>query len=92
MRRSSSRSGPPDYFGGWQFRANTDGGVITDLMAFPGDWTVTVRVSATGAIDQWRWVNDNNMFQTLDLARPPDDPRLRFSLALPNQLHDPPLR
>ena len=61
--------GPTDYFGGWQFRSNTDGGVITDL-EFPGDWTVVIRGSFTGALRQWRWVNDNNQFQTLDLAQP----------------------
>jgi cysteine-rich repeat protein len=55
--------------GFWQYRENTDGGVLGGL-PFPGDFTITIEPTFTTGISTWTWMGSDGSLLTLDPTSP----------------------
>jgi cysteine-rich repeat protein len=67
---------PTEYRGDWWLRANTDGGVISDIaypvggMSNPNGWTVVIDPAWGYGLTEWVWVDDDSQLHQLDMTKP----------------------
>jgi cysteine-rich repeat protein len=58
---------PTSMQGAWQTLQNTEGGVASGL-AFPGNWTIDISISFSGAITTWEYKNGGSVPETIPLT------------------------
>ena len=60
---------PTEYYGDYWFQANTDGGVISDIV-FPASWTIEIEPVWNYGLTEWILVDENDQLHTLDMTVP----------------------